>query len=471
MDLSKILGGPSYPGTASPPHSYANAAASTAASTLLLPTFTFNPLLHLPQPEILLSSNNINHNPSSPTKTEDSTQPSTIPQVSLSPASNSKRSSSKSPQQEVEVEKETTNRQGAAKKASTKNAANKRKSAKRSTPATTTTSAGSASSASAGSVSSFHSILFFFRLLCLRSVHIDHTSHLQKEKKVEKKFGLKETLRQLEIEAYSAVISAFRAQGELTWQKDRILQELRSVLKVSDEKHRLELLRVESDDTLNEIAKHKMAQIPLPSSNSDSESSTSESEADHTVKRRKLSSDLTAKAGSDNAYPPLMIHPLPSSDGAPAIIRSCIKKLPSKISKAIVSNSSSSTSKGGKGRKSSKDLGSPPPPGDEVPLATKSRKGSAKKSGAAKMLNNSATSDNASKTDKDESAASGEAEVAKPKSRKRGGKTKGATPETTSSEEKKPIKGKENERANGEDDEVEIMEDDEKEADKKAVET
>eukprot|EP01102_Stenamoeba_stenopodia_P020016 TRINITY_DN767_c0_g1_i1.p1 TRINITY_DN767_c0_g1~~TRINITY_DN767_c0_g1_i1.p1 ORF type:complete len:444 (-),score=109.73 TRINITY_DN767_c0_g1_i1:72-1403(-) len=443
MDLSKILGGPSYPGTASPPHSYANAAASTAASTLLLPTFTFNPLLHLPQPEILLSSNNINHNPSSPTKTEDSTQPSTIPQVSLSPASNSKRSSSKSPQQEVEVEKETTNRQGAAKKASTKNAANKRKSAKRSTPATTTTSAGSASSASAGS----------------------------KEKKVEKKFGLKETLRQLEIEAYSAVISAFRAQGELTWQKDRILQELRSVLKVSDEKHRLELLRVESDDTLNEIAKHKMAQIPLPSSNSDSESSTSESEADHTVKRRKLSSDLTAKAGSDNAYPPLMIHPLPSSDGAPAIIRSCIKKLPSKISKAIVSNSSSSTSKGGKGRKSSKDLGSPPPPGDEVPLATKSRKGSAKKSGAAKMLNNSATSDNASKTDKDESAASGEAEVAKPKSRKRGGKTKGATPETTSSEEKKPIKGKENERANGEDDEVEIMEDDEKEADKKAVET
>jgi len=72
---------------------------------------------------------------------------------------------------------------------------------------------------------------------------------------VEKKFGLKGTLRQLEIEAYSAVISAFRAQGELTWHKDRLLQDLRSVLKISDDKHRLELMRVESDETLSEIAK------------------------------------------------------------------------------------------------------------------------------------------------------------------------------------------------------------------------
>jgi len=51
--------------------------------------------------------------------------------------------------------------------------------------------------------------------------------------------------RRLENEAYAAVLTAFRAQGELTWKKDEILVELRTILKVSEDKHRSELKRLE----------------------------------------------------------------------------------------------------------------------------------------------------------------------------------------------------------------------------------
>jgi len=51
--------------------------------------------------------------------------------------------------------------------------------------------------------------------------------------------------RRLEVEAYSAVISAFKEQGELTWKKESLLQELRGLLKISDERHLMELHRLE----------------------------------------------------------------------------------------------------------------------------------------------------------------------------------------------------------------------------------
>lgn len=51
--------------------------------------------------------------------------------------------------------------------------------------------------------------------------------------------------RQLEMEAYAAIIMAFRAEGELTWKKENLLLELRNVMKISDERHRQEVQRVE----------------------------------------------------------------------------------------------------------------------------------------------------------------------------------------------------------------------------------
>jgi hypothetical protein len=60
-----------------------------------------------------------------------------------------------------------------------------------------------------------------------------------------------QTKRQLEMEAYAAVVTAFRIQGELTWKKENLLQELRAVLKVSDERHRMEIKRAEETISAN----------------------------------------------------------------------------------------------------------------------------------------------------------------------------------------------------------------------------
>lgn len=58
-----------------------------------------------------------------------------------------------------------------------------------------------------------------------------------------------------EVEAYCALVSAFRAQGELTWKKAQLLQDLRQVLRVPEERHKMELKRVSEDETLIELAK------------------------------------------------------------------------------------------------------------------------------------------------------------------------------------------------------------------------
>lgn len=70
-----------------------------------------------------------------------------------------------------------------------------------------------------------------------------------------KRAKLEQQLRRLEVEAYCAVVSAFRAQGELTWKKAQLLQDLRQVLRVPEERHKMELKRVTDDETLAELAK------------------------------------------------------------------------------------------------------------------------------------------------------------------------------------------------------------------------
>lgn len=41
----------------------------------------------------------------------------------------------------------------------------------------------------------------------------------------------KRILRRMELEAYSSIVSAFRAQGDLTKDKKKILQDLQSTLR------------------------------------------------------------------------------------------------------------------------------------------------------------------------------------------------------------------------------------------------
>ncbi|XP_057232968.1 BRCA2-interacting transcriptional repressor EMSY isoform X1 [Malurus melanocephalus] len=68
----------------------------------------------------------------------------------------------------------------------------------------------------------------------------------------------KRILRKLELEAYAGVISALRAQGDLTKDKKDLLGELSKVLSISTERHRAEVRRAVNDERLTTIA-HNMS--------------------------------------------------------------------------------------------------------------------------------------------------------------------------------------------------------------------
>ncbi|XP_054713609.1 BRCA2-interacting transcriptional repressor EMSY-like [Uloborus diversus] len=64
----------------------------------------------------------------------------------------------------------------------------------------------------------------------------------------------KKVLRGLELDAYSSIINAFRAQGVLTRERRKMLLDLCSVLGISMERHRAEVRRAINDEHLNTIA-------------------------------------------------------------------------------------------------------------------------------------------------------------------------------------------------------------------------
>ncbi|XP_013393240.1 BRCA2-interacting transcriptional repressor EMSY [Lingula anatina] len=64
----------------------------------------------------------------------------------------------------------------------------------------------------------------------------------------------KRILRRLELEAYSNLVSAFRAQGDLTKDKKKLLLDLQQSLSISTERHRAEVRRAVNDEKLTTIA-------------------------------------------------------------------------------------------------------------------------------------------------------------------------------------------------------------------------
>lgn len=61
-------------------------------------------------------------------------------------------------------------------------------------------------------------------------------------------------LRKYELEAYSAVVTAFRAQGDLDLERKKILRDLASVMSIPLERHRAEVNRAISDEKLDSIS-------------------------------------------------------------------------------------------------------------------------------------------------------------------------------------------------------------------------
>lgn len=57
-----------------------------------------------------------------------------------------------------------------------------------------------------------------------------------------------------ELEAYSQVISTFRAQGSLNEKKSQILKELREIFHINEDRHKAEIRRATNDEELCTIA-------------------------------------------------------------------------------------------------------------------------------------------------------------------------------------------------------------------------
>lgn len=57
-----------------------------------------------------------------------------------------------------------------------------------------------------------------------------------------------------ELEAYSQVISTFRAQGSLNEKKSKILKELREIFHINEDRHKAEIRRASNDEELCTIA-------------------------------------------------------------------------------------------------------------------------------------------------------------------------------------------------------------------------
>lgn len=58
----------------------------------------------------------------------------------------------------------------------------------------------------------------------------------------------------LELEAYSHLISALRAQGPLNSDKRKLLKDTSSLLNIAEERHKAEVRRAINDEKLNTIA-------------------------------------------------------------------------------------------------------------------------------------------------------------------------------------------------------------------------
>ncbi|KAJ4969770.1 hypothetical protein NE237_002869 [Protea cynaroides] len=67
-------------------------------------------------------------------------------------------------------------------------------------------------------------------------------------------------IHQLEQEAYSSVLRAFKAQSDaITWEKESLITELRKELRLSDDEHRVLLGRVNADDIIRRIREWRQA--------------------------------------------------------------------------------------------------------------------------------------------------------------------------------------------------------------------
>jgi phosphoenolpyruvate synthase/pyruvate phosphate dikinase len=68
--------------------------------------------------------------------------------------------------------------------------------------------------------------------------------------------SLYKRLRQIENNAYGYIIKAFCAEGELTWEKQNIIDQLKIIFHITEERHRLELKKNEENQIIKNISQN-----------------------------------------------------------------------------------------------------------------------------------------------------------------------------------------------------------------------
>ncbi|XP_070538400.1 BRCA2-interacting transcriptional repressor EMSY-like [Ptychodera flava] len=166
----------------------------------------------------------------------------------------------------------------------------------------------------------------------------------------------KRTLRRLELEAYASVVSAFRAQGDLSKEKKKLLNEISGTLSISTERHRAEVRRAVNDEKLTTIADH------MAGPNNSSEWAIEGRRLVPLMPRLVPQTAFTATATS--AANAAMLHnislPIPSETGLKSIIPvSMTSSSPSSSSGGVVPSTSSITTSSSNNTKSPRPT-SPP---------------------------------------------------------------------------------------------------------------
>ncbi|KAJ4827166.1 hypothetical protein Tsubulata_025822 [Turnera subulata] len=116
-------------------------------------------------------------------------------------------------------------------------------------------------------------------------------------------------IHNIEQEAYSSVLRAFKAQSDaITWEKESLITELRKELRVSDEEHRELLARVNADDIIRRIREWRKArglQPGMPSVSLPVHDPIPSPTVSASHKKQKTSQSLSIGAPSPALHPPM----------------------------------------------------------------------------------------------------------------------------------------------------------------------
>ncbi|KAK3010858.1 hypothetical protein RJ639_012964 [Escallonia herrerae] len=128
-------------------------------------------------------------------------------------------------------------------------------------------------------------------------------------------------IHQLEQEAYSSVLRAFKAQADaITWEQESLITELRKELRLSNEEHRELLAKVNADDVLRRIREWRQAgglQPGMPSSGQAVHDPVPSPSVSASRKKQKISQSMPSQSfGGPSPYQTVAAPNQPSSSAA-----------------------------------------------------------------------------------------------------------------------------------------------------------